>query len=169
MLEHRPSPVSGTAYVPSGKRLLNLTTGGRGIDVTDQVSVKQVRKFSSVYIDLPAALVRQYGGAARLTVAPMGSLIPLPVPGDTNLLGAVEIDRFTGPPRSVARQVFHDDRSTVAALSDLNQVINTMPERLIDDRARFKRSGGTYLRASPKAGCQRKWRKAAPPNSSGVS
>ena len=127
-----------------------------------------MRNFSSVSIGLPEALVRQNGGAARLTVAPMVSLIPVPVPGDTNLLGAAEIDRFTGALRSVAGQVFHDDRSTVAALSDLNQVINTMPERLNDDRASCKWSGGTYLWASLKAGCQRKWPKAGAPNSSGA-
>jgi len=137
--EHRKSPVPGTAYKASGLSSLTLAVAGKQIDVTRLATIKSVRNFSAVSISLPERMVAMHGAMASLKVAAMSSLIPVAKPGDADPHSAAEILRYTGPLRSVAKRVFHDESSNIAALADLNRVINIMPDRLGDDAKGFEK------------------------------
>jgi hypothetical protein len=81
-------------------------------------------------------------------VAAMSSLIPVAKPGDADPYSAAEISRYTGPLRSVAKRVFHDESSNIAAIAE----INIMPDRLGDDRKGFEK-----VWRSVSAGKSAKW------------
>jgi len=132
--EHRPTPLTGTAYRPAKGTHINLTvTGPHGVNrqmpVAAALTFISLRQFSAVKVSLPEATVRQLGdGAARLSVGPMASLIPVAVKGDPNPLSASEIARYTGPLRALAEKAFEGDSERVNATRILHQMVNRLPE-----------------------------------------
>ena len=138
--EYRPSPSPGNAYKASRDSTLTLAVAGKMIDVTDRVTIKSVRNFSSVFISLPEAEILKFGaGGASVSVGAMSSLVPVAEAGDTNPQSAGEIASYTGALRSVVHRVFGGEGDTISAMRDLNQVINKMPDVLTDDQVRFER------------------------------
>jgi len=132
--QHRPTPPTGTVYRPARSTHITLTvTGPNGVNrrlrVEATLSYASLRQFSAVKVSLPEATVRRLGsGAARLSVSPMASLIPVAIEGDPKPLSAGEIARYTGPLRALAERAFERDSDRVNATRILNQMVNRLPE-----------------------------------------
>lgn len=133
--QHRPTPLTGTAYRPAKRTRITLTVVGpdgvsRSSPVAEVLTFTSLRQFSAVKVSLPEATVRQMGdGAARISIGEMASLIPVAIEGDPNPLSMDEIARYTGPLRGLAEQAFERDGARVNATRILNRMINRMPER----------------------------------------
>jgi len=131
--QHRLTPTTGTVYRPARDTLITLTVAGpngvRRMPVAATLSYVSLRQFSAVKVSLPEATVRRLGsGAARLSVSPMASLIPVAIEGDPKPLSAGEIARYTGPLRALAERAFERDSDRVNATRILNQMVNRLPE-----------------------------------------
>jgi hypothetical protein len=132
--QHRPTPSTGTVYRPAKRTHITLTvTGPDGViherSVAAALTFKSLRQFSAVKVSLPEATVRQLGdGTARLSVAPMASVIPVASAGDPQPLSAGEIARYTGPLRTLAERAFERDGARVNATRILNQMVNRLSE-----------------------------------------
>lgn len=133
--QHRPTPLTGTAYRPAKRTRITLTVVrpdgvSRSLPVAAELTFTSLRQFSAVKVSLPEATVRRLGdGAARISVDAMASLIPVAIEGDPNPLSVGEIARYTGPLRGLAERAFERDGARVNATRILNRMINRMPER----------------------------------------
>jgi hypothetical protein len=132
--QHRPTPPTGTVYRPAKGTHITLTvTGPDGVShrlpVAAALTFVSLRQFSAVKVSLPEATVRGLGdGAARISVGPMASVIPVAIKGDPKSLSAGEIARYAGPLRALAERAFERDSDHVNATRILNQMVNRLPE-----------------------------------------
>lgn len=132
--QHRATPSTGTVYRPAKGTHITLTvTGPNGVNrrlrVEAALSFISLRQYTAVKVSLPEATVRLLGdGAARLSVGPMASIIPVAIEDDPKPLSAGEIARYTGPLRTAAEVAFKRDSARVNATRILNQMINRLPE-----------------------------------------
>jgi hypothetical protein len=133
--QHRPTPPTGTVYRPANNTQITLTVRGsngvaRRMPVAAMLDYVSLRQFSAVKVSLPEAAVRRLGsGVARISVAPMASIIPVAVAGDPRPLSAGEIARYTGPLRELAERAFERDSARINATRILNRMVNRLPER----------------------------------------
>jgi hypothetical protein len=132
--QHRPTPSTGTVYRAAQRTRITLTVMGpngavRRMPVAAMLDFVSLRQFSAVKVSLPEAAARRLGdGEARISVAPMASLIPVALAGDPQPLSAGEIARYTGPLRELAERAFERDSARVDATRILNRMVNRMPE-----------------------------------------
>lgn len=132
--QSRPTPSTGTAYVPAEGTQITLTVtakdgASRARRVETALSFRSVRQYTAVEVSVPETLVRQLGdGEVSLAVAPLASIVPVAVKGDPDPLGADEIASFTGPMRAAAEHVFASDADRVNATRVLNGMINRLPD-----------------------------------------
>jgi hypothetical protein len=132
--QHRPTPPTGTVYRPAKGTHITLTVTGQDgashrLPVAAALTFVSLRQFSAVKVSLPEATVRRLGdGAARISVGPMASVIPVAIKGDPEPLSAGEIARYTGPLRALAERAFERDSDHVNATRILNQMVNRLPE-----------------------------------------
>jgi hypothetical protein len=145
--EHRPTPPTGTVYRPAkGTNIVLTVTGPDGVNrrlsVQAALSFISLRQYTAIKVSLPEAAVRRLGdGAARISVGPMASVIPVAIEGDSNPLSAGEIARYTGPLRVLAERAFERDGARVNATRILNQMVNRLPE---DSDAGIDKAGSLW-------------------------
>lgn len=148
--EHRPTPSTGTVYRPAKGTHITLTVTApngvkRRLRVETALGFTSLRQYNAVMVSLPEATVRQLGdGAARLSVGPMASIVPVAIGGDPDPQGAGEIARYTGPLRAAAERAFERDGDRVNATRILNQMVNRLPE---DSRAGIERADALWKQA----------------------
>jgi hypothetical protein len=131
--QYRPAPLINTEYrlAPQGGLTLLL----RRADATQWrvpaeglVAIRSEIDFSSVTISLPEARLKAWGAvSAAIDVAPLTSILPVPVAGDPTPQGADEIALATGKLRQLAEKSF-DDRGAArdeARLATL--LVNSLP------------------------------------------
>jgi hypothetical protein len=132
--QHRPTPPTGTVYLPAKNTKITLTVAGsdgvkRQLRIETALKFTSLRQYTAIKVSLPEGAVRQLGdGAAGLSVAPMASVIPVALAGDPNPLSAGEIARYTGPLRALAARAFERDSDRVNATRILNRMVNRLPE-----------------------------------------
>jgi hypothetical protein len=145
--QHRATPPTGTVYRPAKGTQITLTvTGPDGVNhrlrVEAVLSFTSLRQFSAVKVSLPEATVRRLGnGAAKISVGPMASVIPVAIKGDPKPLSAGEIARYIGPLRTLAERAFERDSDHVNATRILNQMVNRLPE---DSNAGIEKVAGLW-------------------------
>lgn len=131
--EHRPTPETGTVYLPArNTRITLIVTGPHGAKQQQRIegalSFTSLRQYTSIKVSLPETTVRQLGyGSVSLFVAPMASLVPVVAAGDLNALSDSEIARYTGPLRAAAERSFIRNRDRVGATDILNRMVNRLP------------------------------------------
>lgn len=139
--EHRVAPRPGQAYKVGAGTQITLNILGKSIAARDKVSITTRRHYTSVVISLPKSVVRKYGkGQASISIAALASAVPVPNATDKVPLTAYEIEKYTGPLRQIAENVFERDNINVATTRHLNQVINRLPDDYADDQAQFEKS-----------------------------
>ncbi|MGE0564319.1 MAG: hypothetical protein AB7O50_07365 [Pseudolabrys sp.] len=129
--EHRPTPETGTVYLPAkGTQITLIVAGPHGAKqqrIEGALNFTSLRQYHAIKVSLPEAAVRQLGyGSAMLSVGPMASLIPVAAPGDPSPLSDSEIGRYTGPMRAAAARSFDRDRDRVGATDVLNRMVNRL-------------------------------------------
>ena len=132
--EHRPTPPTGTAYRPAkSTEIILAVSGPNGVDrqrrIEAALSFTSLRQYTAVKVSLPEEAVRRLGaGTAKLTVAPMASIIPVALDNDPDPLSASEIARYIGPLRVAAERAFQRDSDRVNATDILNRMVNRLPD-----------------------------------------
>ncbi len=129
----RPSPKVDSEYrlAPAGGlTLIARRADGSSIRLPgeDLVAVRSRIGFSSVTLSLPEARLKALGAvSAAIEVAPLTSVLPVPVAGDGNPQTAADIAFATGVQRRIAERSFETpgEASDAAKLAAL--VINSLP------------------------------------------
>ncbi len=133
--EHRPAPVTGTAYrAVKGSELTLVVQNRDGVKqtmaVAELVEIRSLRVFSSVSVSLPEHVVQKLSGVgvqAFLSVGPLTSVLPVAEAGDENPLSEKEIRDYTGPLRRVAENAIGRDNANLTATRILNHLVNRLP------------------------------------------
>ncbi len=133
--EHRPAPVTGTAYrAVKGSELTLVVQNRDGVKqtmaVAELVEIRSLRVFSSVSVSLPEQIVQELSGdvvVASLSVGPLTSVLPVAEAGDENPLSEKEIHDYTGPLRAIAENAIGRDNANLTATRILNQMVNRLP------------------------------------------
>ena len=133
--EHRPAPLTGTAYrVAEGSELTLVVQNRAGLRrtlaVAGLVEIRSLRVFSSVSVSLPEQLIDKLAGdgvQASLSVGPLTTLVPVALPGDQSPITQKEIRDYTGPLRAAAERALGQDPANLSATRLLNQMVNRLP------------------------------------------
>ncbi len=144
--EERNPPESRTAYSPaegSNIALIVETKGGRTVRLSgaDYLSFNVRLDFTSILAKLPQSRVAGLSPTRiSIHVGPLATLVPVPVPGDTDLHSADELKLVTGPYRKTGNRFFDEGGETGETVSMMTQMINRMPR---SGRATKEGRGGT--------------------------
>ena len=133
--EHRPAPVTGTAYrAVKGSELTLVVQNRDGVKqtmaVAELVEIRSLRIFNSVSVSLPEHVVQKLSGdvvQASLSVGPLTSVLPVAEADDENPLSEAEIRDYTGPLRAVAETAIGRDKANLTATRILNHMVNRLP------------------------------------------
>jgi hypothetical protein len=127
----RDAPLLGTAYLIVDERSLQLTVTDKEGRVTtvpaEGVTIQSVHNYTAVQIDIPEAQVLALGGAtAALSVEPLATLVPKPMPGDPRPQTEEDIALASGDHRKIGEE--HVDRggATAEAADTLMTMINAL-------------------------------------------
>jgi hypothetical protein len=144
--EHRDAPMPGRAYKAGVGTEITLNILGqsgqqKSIAVSQKISITARRHYTSVVLSMPENALRKFGkGAASISVGALASAVPVPRNSDKTPLTAVEIEKYTGPLREIARTVFEQDNLNVKTTQVLNHLINRLPDGFANDEASFDKS-----------------------------
>ena len=131
--QYRPAPLIYTEYrlAPPGGLTLLLTRADSTqlrLPAEGLVTIRSEIDFSSVTMSIPEARLKALGAvSAAIEVAPLTSILPVPVAGDATPQGADEIALATGKLRQLAQKSFEDrgearDEARLATL-----LVNSLP------------------------------------------
>jgi len=132
--EHRPAPLTGTAYRAAKGADLTLVVRDRDgvtrtLAVAELVDIRSLRLFNAVSVSLPHHVVQQLGGdgvQASLSVGPLTTVLPVATAGDATPLSEAEIRDYTGPLRAVAETAIGRDDANLTATRILNHMVNRL-------------------------------------------
>lgn len=125
--KNRDIPRPGTVYEPASPESVVLTltrADGTTARLAGAPGVKFVTpyRYLSVVASVPEAQLTRLGAvSATIEVAPLASLVPEPVPGDTNPFTADEIAAVTSSSRVLAQRVIDHARDTISAVRAANR------------------------------------------------
>ena len=131
--QYRPAPLIYTEYrlAPQGGLTLLLTRANSTqlrLPAEGLVTIRSEIDFSSVTMSIAEARLKALGAvSAAIEVAPLTSILPVPVAGDATPQGADEIALATGKLRQLAQKSFEDrgearDEARLATL-----LVNSLP------------------------------------------
>jgi hypothetical protein len=131
--QYRPAPLIYTEYrlAPSGGLTLLVTRADATellLPAEGLVTIHSEIDFSSVTMSIPEARLKAWGAvSAAIEVAPLTSILPVPVAGDASPQGAEEIALATGKLRRLAQKSFEEsgearDEARLATL-----LVNSLP------------------------------------------
>lgn len=136
--KNREIPRPGTAYSPatpdSVVLVLTLADGTtKRVGGADVLRFVVPHNYLSTVATISEAAIRQLGATrAAVEIAPLASLIPEAIRGDTSPLTADEIATVTGPLRMTAHRVVEHARDTISAVRAANRFANAL---LVDPAA----------------------------------
>jgi hypothetical protein len=132
--EQRPAPSANSEYrLASGGGLTLIATLADGrslrLPANDWLTIRTRIGFTSVRMSLPEEKLKSLGAVAvAVEVAPMTSILPVPVAGDPDPLSGQEIALATGPMRRAAEQAFEKPGETADAVRLSSLTINLLSE-----------------------------------------
>ncbi|HEX9570088.1 MAG TPA: hypothetical protein VF987_10455 [Rhodospirillales bacterium] len=130
--KNREIPQPGTAYAPATPDSVVLVLTRADGTTTRVVGAPGLRfvvphNYLSAVATISEAAIRQLGATrAALEIAPLASLIPEAIPGDTSPVSAEEIATVTGPLRMAAHRVAKRARDTISAVRAANRFANAL-------------------------------------------
>jgi hypothetical protein len=132
--EQRPAPSADSEYrLAPGSALTLIATYADGhtarLPAGDLLNIRTRIGFTSVRISLAQEKLRALGAVSvAIEVAPMTSILPLPVAGDPDPLSAQEIALATGPMRRAAELPFEKPGEAADAIRLSSLIVNLLPE-----------------------------------------
>lgn len=129
----RPAPDAGSEYrLAEGADIAIVGQRADGsiirLSADSLVTIRSRAGFSSVTISVPESQLRTMGVAkAALEIAPLASVLPVAVAGDSDPETPTEIDNATGPERRLARLTFETPSPKSDAARVITLVINSLP------------------------------------------
>jgi len=130
--KNREIPRPGTAYAPASPDsvvlVLTLADGTtKRVGGAHGLRFVVPHNYLSTVATISEAALRQLGATrAAVEIAPLASLIPEAIPGDTSPLTADEIATITGPLRLTAHRVVKNARDTISAVRAANRFANAL-------------------------------------------
>lgn len=138
--EERRAPVARRAYAPApGSRITLVVETGDGrtvqLPAAEHLSFNVRLDFTSILAQVPQESLAELSPArVSIQVGPMATLLPVPMPGDTNAHSDDEIKLVTGPYRKTGTRFFDEGGEVGETVSMMTQMINRMPRKERMDR-----------------------------------
>lgn len=155
--KERELPQPGTAYSPATPEsvVLVLTRAdGSTMRIVAASGVKFAvpRSYLSAMATVPEATLARFGAtAAAIEIAPLASLVPVSVAGDTNPITAQEIAQVTGSARVLAKRILDHAPTTAFAVRAANRFANAMLVKPANTRAERMALWREVVATSPEA------------------
>jgi hypothetical protein len=128
----RPSPNAGDEYrLAEGGAIAIVGKRADGstirLSADDFVTIRSRAGFSSVTVSVPESQLRTMGVAkAALEIAPLASVLPVAVAGDSDPETPADIGSATGPERRLARMTFETQSPKGDAARVIALVVNSL-------------------------------------------